>query len=827
MAEVSNPFNPAYPDKHEETYLNYSKGADAPHAMKGKTNKIYDNTISNVGNLFAVGIEAKDAAYKNRIRKETTEMVDAVRDPWIGTSTGQGSPDANVPADLVKQGDRLSRMTEAYKAGRINDRHYWAQMENIARSVRARYPGYREYIDNVISDITGGTPANVLQRSIAAEARQSDSEENRRLNLVEAIAKDSAGIPLPPGYNEMSTPQLLEYYNGAKVALGDIQRREDALKRASTEGQYNSDQANQLLRQKVLTEIGFQMQPQIKEFQARLQTLLQDGKTPPPDEVIALGQMGARLKADWLARFDNIVLSDPIYANIEQSKIDQTRAYIETIGGDLTAALQEGGDKWTVVKAYADRLDMLVQGEASDLAREAPDVITASAINKLLGPEFATRYAFDMRDGQGLNLSRMDQQILQHHLMKSMDPAKEGKTPAVQTLDNIANSSRVTNKPESMNLFLQKQEMTLTSPDANLYSKERAALNMFGEGNQDFLQFFSPKDNANPNKDMGMSRISKFKQFTSPQITKALAELRDKSPRGQEIWENYINWRDYSFNTLMKTELDTMSRIPTDDQTLNISFDSSTGKVIATEITPDNPTWDRPASWLLGSRKSVNRYNAMIDAMTPGWKEAGLNPGDEALKLIENAGIDFNAPKGKNLVTQFWDAVSERAANSESKVTATDGRESLKRNLGLNKGEFKGFRLGSSGEGADMASTQEFRDFLRKNRRELARIGDEIEKMELDGSAETDPEKYQNLLIDFQILTDPNALQGGSSGSNGPFPASEDGFGSLEGVMDFLRNRSFTPGPRESTNIEDRRGENNLLERAFYWYANHILLRER
>lgn len=759
MADVQNPFNPAYPDKHEETYLNYSRGADAPNAQKGKFNKIYDNTATNVSNLFTTGVAVKDAVYKDRIREEATEMVDAIRDPWIGAGPSSGGVDANTPVELVKMGDRLERMTSAYRSGKINDRHYWAQMENISRAVRSRYPGHREYIDNVISDLTGGTPANVLQRSISQAAGEADPAAKRRDNLIEKIASDEDGIPLPPGWEEQSYDQLLVYYNGAKVAKGDLTRRKNALDLASKEGTYVSTQATSLLRDTVLTNIGFQMKPQIAELNSRLQNLLREGRTPPPDEVVAIGQQGAALKAGWLAEFDRITLSDPIYSRVPTADMERERDYIAKMGDDLTTALQEG--KWSVVKSYADRLDMMTKGEATDLAREAPDLLTASAINQLVGPEFATRYAFDLTTDGQLRLSQMDQQIIQYHLKKSVDPKMEGNTPAVQSLDNLANSPRVENKPEAMNIFLKKQEIAITDPQATLYAKERAALNMFGEGNADFLQFFSPKDSADPNKDTGMTRISKFRQFTSPAVTKALAEIRDKSPRGQEIWQNYINWRDYSFNALMKTELDTMAKIPTDDQTLDIQFDPSTGKIIMQERSTDNPTWDRTASWMLGSRKAINRYNAMVDSMTPGWKEAGLNPGEEAARLVENAGIDFNAPKGKNLVTQFWDAVSKRAAESESKFTATGGRESLKRDLGIS-------RLGSSGQGQGMESTEEFRNFLRQNRAELARIGDEIEQMELDGTAETDPEKYQNLLIDFQILTDPNAFQGGSSNERTP-----------------------------------------------------------
>src|SRR5690606_12766067 len=217
-------------------------------------------------------------------------------------------------------------------------------------------------------------------------------------------------------------------------------------------------------------------------------------------------------------------------------------------------------------------------------------------ISKLVGPEFAIRWAFDLNEGKGLNINAMDSQIVQHHLMRSMETDKEGKTPLVQSVDAIANSS-ATDKKQAMNIMINKSLQALVDPEATPYAKERALLNIFGEGNRDFLQFFSPKDNKDPNKDQGTTRIGLFRRLTSPAVTKAIVELRDSSERGQELWNNYMSWRDYSFNALMKTTMNTMAKIPTDDQTLNIKFDDATGKIITEELKSSNPTWDVPASW--------------------------------------------------------------------------------------------------------------------------------------------------------------------------------------------------------------------------------------
>lgn len=803
MADVSNPFNPDYERKHEETYLNYSRGADAPQARKGKINKINDNSVANAAQFFNTAVEVKDQHFKARIREEATAEVDAVRDAWIGASAEAGAPtSANVPVDLRAMGRRLSAVTESYRSNGLNDRHYWALMENISRSMRSRYPGYREYIDNVISDVTGGTPANVLQRSIQAAANEADPATKRLTKLQDDLASDSDGIPIPDDETWNNHDRLIRYYNAAKVAKGDIKRREDKLRLADAENKFDEREASQTLRDRVNMEMGFKLKPDIDAFKAQVNDLLRSGKTPSPEVVQALGQKGAAIKAEWLNLFDQISM-DPAYNRLPQEVRDKERAWIEEMGNDLTAALQSGGAGWNVVKSTADRLELYTQGEAGNLAANAPSVLTASAISKLVGPEFAIRWAFDLNEGKGLNINTMDSQIVQHHLMRSMETDKEGKTPLVQSVDAIANSS-ATDKKQAMNIMINKSLQALVDPEATPYAKERALLNMFGEGNKDFLQFFSPKDNKDPNKDQGTTRIGLFRRLTSPAVTKAIVELRDSSERGQELWNNYMSWRDYSFNALMKTTMNTMAKIPTDDQTLNIKFDEATGKIITEELKSSNPTWDVPASWIAGSRKAVNEYNSIVDAMTPGWEAAGLNPAEESRKLVEQASINFDAPKGKNLVTQFWDAVHERAEASESKVTKTGGRESLQKNLGLRKPDGS-YRLGRTGEEGGAGPSPELQEFFRQNRPEIVRVGQEIEKMELDGTYLTEPDKYNNLLIDLQILTTPGAEQGRS-------------------------NLLFSANARESNNIDDRRSQDfqepemlpQLFEMFKQWVAEQM-----
>jgi hypothetical protein len=675
MADVASPFNPTYEKKHEESYLNYSRGADAPRARPGFIAKENSNLAANAANLFAAGVEVKDKLYETAAKEFIEPRVDAVRDAWIGASAEGGAPNnANEPVDLTKMGERMAKMTASYKAGNINDRHYWAQMDSIARAARSRYPGYREYIDAKISSMTGGTPANVLQRSIADQASNADPEAKAFDDLLTRASFDDDGIEIPDSIIQSRDRQaLLKYVNEHKVVSGDLKRRREAIQDAKNRGDIEQSNLNSTYSKDIWGRIGLSQKKDLASFTQEKVDALLNGAEVTPDQLVTLQNEALAFKSKLLSIYQE-VNTDPLYTGVDPTRRTQEQATVTAMADNLIESI--GKKDWTQVDILRNKLAILSTGEAINVWEASPTLRGVSSSREIGGPEAVTGYLSGNGPDGRARWNGMDKELNDYHLKKLQDPNIQN-TPLVNTLDQISNSQNITDRKGLVTNAVDKSILSLTDKGFSPAAKERAALNMFGPGNQDFLQFFDPSDNTDPNKDKGSTRVSIFRKFTSPAVAKAMIEVRDNSPRGQELYNNYVQWRDYSFNTLFKTTMDTLKSIPTDDQTMNIQFDTSTGKIIMqSRGRTEFSVWDQTASKIKGSVNAINNFNASVDAMTPTWKLEGLDPGQEALKLISNAGVDLNAAKGDNMLTQFYKAVG--GAIDEVTTKANEGASNVK-----------------------------------------------------------------------------------------------------------------------------------------------------
>src|SRR5260370_37455226 len=137
---------------------------------------------------------------QQKVKNEATEGVDAIRDitprtletatqpqsvvpqpVQMGDGTKVADPsllDSNAAADVPAAIDgglkRIGTLTQARQAtsGR-NDTLYVQQLNSLAKNLRAQYPGYRPYIDEQISSMTGMNPANAYVNSLLADLKAS------------------------------------------------------------------------------------------------------------------------------------------------------------------------------------------------------------------------------------------------------------------------------------------------------------------------------------------------------------------------------------------------------------------------------------------------------------------------------------------------------------------------------------------------------------------------------------------------------------------------------------------------------------------------------
>lgn len=669
MAEL----NPAYEKKHEETYLNYSRGADAPNALRTPIAKEADRTIGNVGDIILGSIQAKDTLYKERIRQEVTTDVDNWRDPYIGASTSSGSPDANVPADLRRQIERMDAVSQTAAEGKLTDKHYWMQMENIARATRSRYPGYREYIDNVVSNITGGTPANVLAKMVANEAESLKSNASRRRDWVE---KELLGKGMSPEVMSGRTTQELE------TRLAEKNKIEYDLKLSQTQtnlmsskmaldDRFTEREANYQVN-KALTDNLSDMLTDYRKSRDDTISNLRDNEMSP-GELAQVEAAGLEYKNAAISQANAILDGysgltpdgrKTILASVE-SRVNQE---IQTITAGSTTTKELLANSLEYVKNTDDRR---AAEKASDIQRKVGIVDRTqggqAAVTIFLEADKNTldyRAAVSSAD---FNLSPVD---FSRPVPKIGEHAKEIiEDPGIPTA----------NKGKAITQSLDRHIKNLTvNPNTTPEVKANIVRSLYDEKSPDFINRIDKGNNDD---------IAVFQKMNSPTVTKTMEELR--AAGYSEEYKMWDTWRELNARALYSGDLDTMKNINVNstylkykmnpDGTIDIEYTFPRGRnndSFAIDSRTPGYFIEMGQNWALGAEASKNRVNGMINAMRPLWDAQGLDPVEQSTRLLAMNGFDLNPGLRPNTLfesfTKFLqETVDSAVANQEATKAAT------------------------------------------------------------------------------------------------------------------------------------------------------------
>lgn len=153
-----------------------------------------------------------------------------------GTAYDLFKPDAaaGLPTDLKTLPSQIDTLTAAKASGQFSKTFLDARYETLAAEYRARFPGWRDYIDNEFKRVTGENPANAKIRGLIGDinsyagAALHDrnhvfsllSTEAAKGNLVAAKwagAMSRGEASASDGLAALSASNAQEYYNNKRV----------------------------------------------------------------------------------------------------------------------------------------------------------------------------------------------------------------------------------------------------------------------------------------------------------------------------------------------------------------------------------------------------------------------------------------------------------------------------------------------------------------------------------------------------------------------------------------------------------------------------------
>lgn len=257
-------FNPEVAVSDVPNFTNITKPISGVEA-----NKSLGIGLSTLGDALSGIVNIADTAVKDTIKKDVYAKVDQTRDSYTntleqlrnaqqgsvvpaavqtgsGTTAGQsltgGPPTAPVPAAIDVGLNKVDAVQAALAAGKVNDTYYTQRLNSIAKDLRTQYPGYREYIDQRISEATGINPANAYVKNLMEDINRSAITKDKEFDHTEASLRslNDSGAPnsdimLKAFRNKIITQdQAEEYINKTNATMYRI-KTQDAI-RANNKG---------------------------------------------------------------------------------------------------------------------------------------------------------------------------------------------------------------------------------------------------------------------------------------------------------------------------------------------------------------------------------------------------------------------------------------------------------------------------------------------------------------------------------------------------------------------------------------------------------------
>ena len=257
-------FNPPVPGTSDPNYLGLSKSISQPQSDQST-----EYLLKGIGDNLNLGIKAADLVVKKTIDENLYSQIDEARDTYTsklwevrdskpnarpdivgGTAidgmefSGQSrksageTPQGELPMPLQNLDTVVNNLQGGLAAGKISNVYYHSRLNTIAKDMRAQYPGYREYIDEKISSITGVNPANAQIQSLLQDINRlqtgADKDYNRAMTSLDKL--NDLGVPFAniqmqklraAGNNPEAISNAEAWVNEQQMRAWELKRRKD------------------------------------------------------------------------------------------------------------------------------------------------------------------------------------------------------------------------------------------------------------------------------------------------------------------------------------------------------------------------------------------------------------------------------------------------------------------------------------------------------------------------------------------------------------------------------------------------------------------------
>lgn len=580
-------------------------GIKAGATQEGMYADLFKNVVATTDFLGKAGVELTKKTIEDKVyqvadaeRQKYTDILEKVK-AGVGTrnvldANAQMTDDdaANQPPDVAGLPDRLSSLTGARDSGKISGSYYQAQLLAAAKDLRAQYPGFREYIDQTFSKVTGTNPANAYISSMVQDINRATSATASSKNkMLSYIMQNGDTIP--------NQPEVYKAYNAGLMTDEQVLALSHPYQ--AMKGQLNM--SNMIFQNKKLSEedrtkiAGDNIDRAIgMNVNMAVQTLNSKIGLNSVDDVRRLEQndKAGNLKAeDWNATLRTAV---NMRRTLQSQMIADADAhgYTASVGGkgalnqkitdglkpldDFIASItsKDFGGLYDTQRQLTARNDTTKMGLLNN-PKLGPWLSVNQAFKDTVGEQNLTKFNLDNIKGSFSDDLSNYFTTFQKNIMTQYNMKSTGVPLTFNDAITALKEQKVSNgkfNEEVLKTVDKIEDKTL--PEA---ARLNIAQGAFSPENRKMISRLQP-DTVDKNGRTVSPQTSVFLNWTSEAKTKAMFELGKKDP---EVWKNYVNWaQETAANELMNKEINGLKNIP-NDSGVQVGWDAKNKRLVAND----------------------------------------------------------------------------------------------------------------------------------------------------------------------------------------------------------------------------------------------------
>lgn len=540
--------------------------------------------IDTGAKVFGESISDLDKAESRGIMNETYRRGDELMNRDLaGLYAEYQGMSSDKPQEIKDLPQTIGTYSDARANGKISNTDHDARIDSLAKELRAKYPGYRNEVDEYIRAATGrGSTANQLWTSLREDIDTQIATRNARSNKIESelfsMAKEGipgAGVTMQLAkVGKMDEVAVAKWMENA-MSFKYKEMRDNAEKASMEKDKVHDEVISKKVEQDATYRFAHIYQGKMDHIEYAIagndpmtMTQITEGIargtlniSPAQSQQIKL--MMNAIKAQAIQEF-NSQINTPVQ-NIAGADASKTDA--QYLGdAKIKQIIEDGSIPWDTYSnlisdeknlSMASAAKFIYQANQEEAARGLQQnpvlgraVTTMGALTKSLGSQVASTLVGPLMGDPKITAEArkviLGDGVSQFTLPPDPKSGYKGTlATAVQKLQDVQAS------PEAYQYLLNTVDL-ISNTKVPIESRKEIAESAYGINNQGIIQKFSDKEN----KYGGNDQHDVFNSLTSDKKVKELhAKIGADYP---QVWDHFVNWSENEWQGMTLKDIATL-----------------------------------------------------------------------------------------------------------------------------------------------------------------------------------------------------------------------------------------------------------------------------